>query len=149
MSPASAGAGHSIQKRAVTLRRFALAAGLCLGLVGPALADPAITTTLSSMRREPAPHSRIVQTVPANAQIDLQSCAGGWCYASWRNLFGWIPAYAVAQGGAPSYGVAPAPYPVAPPVVIAPPPVVVGPAWGYGWGHPYGWGGYGYGWRGY
>ena len=133
--------------RAVTLRRFAFAAGLCVGLAGSALADPAMTTTQSSMRREPAPHSRIVQTVPADAQIDVQSCAGGWCYASWRNLFGWIPAYAVADAGPPPYPVAPPPVAVAPPVVIAP-PVVVGPGYGYGWGHPYGWGGgYGYGWR--
>jgi hypothetical protein len=121
------------------LRRFLLAAGVGLGIVGPALADPAVTTAPSTMHRAPNPNSRLVQAVPPNAQIDIVSCTGDWCYASWRHLFGYIPAYAVAQGAAPP----------APPVIVEAPPIVVGPAWGYRWGHPYGWGGYGYGWRGW
>ena len=53
----------------------------------------------AAMRRAPSAHSHIVQTIPANAQIDVENCSGGWCYASWRNLFGYVPAFAVAQGG--------------------------------------------------
>jgi hypothetical protein len=112
--------------------------GVCLGLIGPALAEPAITTAPSAMHRGPSERSRIVQTIPPNAQIDLENCTAGWCYGSWRNLFGYIPAFAVAQGGPPM--MAPPP-----PVVVAAPPVVVAPA--FGWGGPYVGVGWGYGWR--
>ena len=80
------------------MRRLLLAAGLCVGLVGPSFADPAVTSAWSNMRRAPSAHSRIVQSVPANAQIDLQNCTGEWCFASWRNISGYIPAFAVAEG---------------------------------------------------
>jgi hypothetical protein len=112
------------------LRRLLLAAGLGVGLAGPCFADPAITTATSAMRHSPSLHSRIVQTIPANAEIDLQNCARDWCYVSWRNIFGYIPSFAVAQGGPPPGVVAPAES-----VVVAPPPVVVGPA--FVWGGPY------------
>ncbi len=90
------------------------------------------------MRRAPNAHSHIVQTVPANAEIDLENCSGGWCRASWRNLYGYIPAFAVAEAGPPM--IAPPP----PPVVVVE-PTVVAPA--FGWGGPYVGGGFGYGWR--
>ena len=112
--------------------------GACLGLVGQALADPAITAAPAAMHRSPSERSHIVQTIPPNAQIDLQHCSAGWCYASWRNLFGYIPAFVVAQGG-PLMEAPP------PPVVVAAPPVVIAPAWG--WGGPYVGAGWGYGWR--
>ena len=73
------------------MRRLLLAAGLVVGLAGPSFADPAVTTAWSNMRHAPSAHSHIVQSVPANAQIDLQNCTGDWCYASWRNLSGYIP----------------------------------------------------------
>ena len=83
------------------------------------------------MRRMPSVHSHVVQSVPADAQIDLQSCTGDWCYGSWRGLSGYLPSFAVAQAG--------------PPVVAPPPPVVVSPT--LGWGGPYVGVGYGWGWR--
>ncbi len=137
------------------MRRTLLAAGLVFGLVGPSFADPAVTTAWSAMRRAPSGHSRVVQSVPANAQIDLQNCSGEWCYASWRDLSGYIPAFAV--GGAAALGpvvgtppvvvAAPPAVVAAPPVVVAAPPVVVGPA--FSWGGPYVGFGYGWGWRGW
>jgi hypothetical protein len=128
-----------------TLRHFVLAASIGAGLVSQALADPAITAAPSAMHRAPNPHSGVVQTIPANAQIDLQNCEGDWCYASWRNRFGWIPAFAVAEGGPPgAYGPPPGEY-APPPVVMAPPPIVVAPT--FGWGGPYYGGGWGYGYR--
>ncbi len=119
-------------------RRLVLSTVLATGMAGPSFADPAITTAWSNMRRAPSGHSRVVQSVPANAEIDLQNCDGEWCYASWRNRFGYIPAFAVDEAGGPPPAMA-----AAPPIVVAPPPVVVGPA--FGWGGPYV-GGY-YGWR--
>jgi len=126
------------------LRPLLLAAGLCVGLVGPSFAAPATTTAWSNMRHAPSGHSRVIQSVPANAQIDLVNCSGDWCFASWRGLSGYIPSFAVAEVGPPP-GVAAAPPIVAaaPPVVVA--PSVVGPAWS--WGGPYVGVGYGWGWQ--
>ncbi len=114
-----------------------LVTGMCLGFVAPSLADPAETAIPATMRRLPSVKSRIVQRIPANAEIDVSHCAGGWCYGSWRNLFGYIPARAVAAGPPPDGGF--------PPVAMAPPPVVVAPA--FGWSGPYVGATWGYGWR--
>ncbi len=120
------------------MRRFLIAAGLSAGVAASCYAEPAITAAPAVMRRAPNAHSHIVQTVPANAEIDLENCSGGWCRASWRNLYGYIPAFAVAEAGPPM--IAPPP----PPVVVVE-PTVVAPA--FGWGGPYVGGGFGYGWR--
>ena len=126
------------------MRRLLLAAGLCVGLAGTAFAYSASTTAWSNMRHAPNGHSRVVQSVPANAEIDVQSCAGNWCYASWRNLHGYIPSFAVADANAPPIVAAPPVVAAAPPVVVAP-SVVIGPT--FGWGGPYVGFGYGWGWR--
>ena len=120
------------------MRPFLLAAGLVLGSAAPGFAEPAVTIAPSTMHRAPNPNSRIVQDIPANAQIDLSNCAGDWCRASWRNLFGYIPAFAVASAGPPG-DVEPPPSPF----VVAAQPVFVAPA--FGWGGPYV--GFGWGWR--
>ena len=112
--------------------RSVVLAAACLAFAGSGLAEPAVTVTPSIMHRTPSAHSRIVQEIPTNAQIDLSSCTGGWCYASWRDLFGYVPADAVAASP---------PSVVAPPPVVVTRPVVVAPPWG--WGGPYvgvGWG---------
>ena len=138
------------------MRRLLLAAGLSVGLAAPSFAEPAVTTAWSDMRSAPSGRSRVVQSVPADAQIDLQDCVGDWCHASWRNLAGYIPAFAVGEAAAPPPVVAAPPPPVVaappPPVVAAPPPPVVveapiyaAPA--YQWGGPYVGFGWGYGWR--
>jgi hypothetical protein len=123
----------------VTLRRLLLAAGSSCVLAGPSLADPAITSAPSNMRRAANPYSRIVQTVPANAQVDIQNCGGEWCYGSWRGLHGFLPSFAVGQGGPPVGAVppvafAPPPFAVTGPVVVAPAPVWGGPYVGVGVG---------------
>ncbi len=123
------------------MRRLILAFGLCLGLAAPAFADPARTTAPIVMRAAPSPKARIVQRIPANAQIDLEHCAQYWCYASWRDRFGYVPANAVAASPyasgvpgyyGPDYDYGPGYYG----------PAIVGPSWG--WGRPfyngYGWG---------
>ena len=121
------------------MQRLVLAAALALG-AAPGLAAPAVTVAPSDMHRAPSVNSRIVQQIPPNAQIDVQNCAGDWCYGSWRHLFGYIPAFAVGQGGPPP---GPPVGAVPPPVVVAPAPVVVAPVWG----GPYVGVGYGWGWR--
>ena len=126
------------------MRRLLLAVGISSLLAGPSLAYPSITSAPSNMRRAANPYSRIVQSVPANAQVDIQSCGGAWCYGSWRGLYGFLPAFAVAQDGPPAveapppvaFAPPPPPLVVTAPVIVAPPPI-------YHWGGPYvgvGWG---------
>jgi hypothetical protein len=124
------------------LRRLLLAAGLCLSFAVPSFADLAMTGAPVTMRAAPTAKARLVQQIPASAQIDVSKCKRGWCYASWRNLFGYIPAGAVVQGPP----LATAPGNELPPPVVDAQPAYTPPAWG--WGGPYiGFsGGYGYGW---
>jgi hypothetical protein len=103
-----------------------LITGFSVVVASCALADPAITTRPVVMRAAPSAKAHLVQNVPPNAAIDLNECTGGWCYVSWRNLFGYLPADALAaQPYTPGY--------------YGPPPVVVGPGWGWGPGWGPGW----------
>ena len=107
--------------------RFCLA--VAFGLVASAAAaHPAMTAEPATMRAAPSLHARVVQHIPANAQIDIQTCQERWCAASWRNLDGYVRVETIgASGGGP--------------VIAAPPPaygyyggpVVVGPAFGFGY----------------
>ncbi|MBV9287375.1 MAG: hypothetical protein JO288_06040 [Hyphomicrobiales bacterium] len=121
------------------MRKILIAAAITFGGAAPALAEPTVTTSVAIMHRAPRPESRVLQEIPPNAQIDLINCTGEWCYASWRKIYGYIPAFTV-QG-------APAPAAVAPAPVIVERPVVVAPAWG--WGGPYVGVGWGWGWHGW
>jgi uncharacterized protein YraI len=107
--------------------------GLVIALslaAGVAAARPAMTGEPATMRAAPSSHARIVQHIPANAQIDIEGCRDRWCAASWRNLDGYVRVEAI---GASAGG----------PVVTAPPPpygyyggpVVVGPVFGFGYYH--------------
>jgi hypothetical protein len=107
---------------------FALALGLAAAT--PATADPAVTTTAASMRGAPNAKGRFVQRVPANAEIDLNYCSKAWCYVSWRDRFGYLPASAIAAQ----------PYPGEP---VGGPPIA-GSGWGGGWGPFYYGGWYGH-----
>lgn len=128
------------------MRRLLFAAGIFGALAGPSSADPALTTASSTMRKAASPYSRAVQAVPANAEVDIRSCGGEWCYGSWRGRYGFLPSFAVA-GAAPPPGVAsPPPFGfAAPPQPLAvTAPVVVAPAPAYHWSGPYV--GVGFGW---
>lgn len=124
----------------MTISRIVLAAAILGGFVAPSLASPALTVARSNMRTAANPWSRVVQAVPANAEVDVQSCGGEWCYGSWRGLYGFLPAFAIAERAPPPPGVAfappPPPFVVTAPAVVAPPPVPVwgGPYVGVGWG---------------
>jgi len=110
------------------MRRLVTAFGLGLAFAGSALAHPAMTTVGTQMRESPNGHSRVVQDIPANAQVDVEGCGPVWCSASWRNIPGFVRADAVVAGGV---GLRPAYRP--------PPPPFFRPfGWGYGYGwHPY------------
>ena len=119
------------------MRPLVLAAAFALASAAPAFAAPTVTVAPSEMHRAPNLASRIVQEIPPEAQIDVENCAGDWCYGSWRHRFGYIPAFAVGQGPPPAGP---------PPFAAAPPPVVVAPAPAWGWGGPYVGVGWGWGW---
>jgi hypothetical protein len=114
------------------MRRLFIAFGLGLAFAGSALANPAMTTVETQMRESPNGHSRVVQDIPPNAQVDVDNCGPVWCSASWRNIPGFVPASAVVPGGV-----------VLRPAYRPPPPVVIAPfGFGFGWGyyrpwHPY------------
>jgi hypothetical protein len=94
------------------------------------------------MRAAPDFHSAAVQTIPANAEIDVTGCGQTWCSASWRDISGFVRANTFAA----SPDAPPPPYPGGPAVVA--PPVVIAPYWGWGWHGGWGWGG-GWGYRHY
>ena len=99
-----------------------------LAYAGPAFADTAMTGAPVTMHAAPNGNSRVVQRIPANAEIDLSSCGHGWCRASWRHLFGYIPAEVVVLGRPPGNQMPP-------PAVWAPPGAAAPPAWR--WSGPY------------
>ena len=86
--------------------------GLCFGLgvslafVAPAMAELAMTGAPVTMRARPTGKAGVVQHIPANAEIDIETCRGrcrgGWRHASWRGRFGYIPAEAVVLGPPPA-----------------------------------------------
>ena len=121
------------------LPRLLLAAGFVGVFAGPAVADQAITSASSIMRKAANPRSHIVQSVPAGAEVDIQSCGRSWCYGSWRGRSGYLPSVAVAQGGPSPGAAAPAPsafFPPPPPLAVTA-PVIVAPAPVYHWGGAY------------
>lgn len=110
------------------MRRLVAALLFVLPVAAPALASPAMTVMPTLMRQSPSSHSAILQSIPANAEIDVSGCGTAWCTASWRNISGFVPTRAVAADqGAPAPG-----YYAPPPVVVAPVPFFYG---GYGYGH--------------
>jgi hypothetical protein len=109
------------------MRRLVTAFGLSLAFASFALAHPAMTTVGTQMRESPNGHSRVVQEIPPNAQVDVDGCGPVWCSASWRDIPGFVRADAVVAGGV---GLRPAYHRPPPPPLFAP------FGWGYGW-RPY------------
>ena len=114
--------------------RFCIAAAICLA-AGAAAAHPAMTAEPATMRAAPSLHAHVVQHIPANAQIDVESCGDRWCAASWRNLEGYVRVEAIgASDGGPLVDAPPPP-----PYGYYGGPVVVGPVFGFGYYHHHYW----------
>lgn len=103
------------------IRRLYLGFVVSVTLVAPAFAELAMTGAPVAMRTRPAGKARIVQHIPRTAEIDVVRCARGWCRASWRGRFGYVPADAVVFG--------PSPGDAATPLANAPPTEATRPAW--------------------
>jgi hypothetical protein len=106
--------------------RLLFGLGVTVAFSGPVVAELAMTGAPVAMRAGPAGSARIVQRIPASAEIEVGKCARGWRQASWRNGSGYIPCEAVVLGPPP------ATLPgneMPPPVVYALPSYVTPPAW--------------------
>jgi hypothetical protein len=104
------------------IRRLCLGFAVFLALVAPALAELAITGAPVTMRARPSGKAAAVQRIPQTAEIEVLKCARGWCRASWRRRYGYIPAEAVVLGPAPGDALPP-------PFVNGQPAQVTRPAW--------------------
>ena len=114
------------------IRRLFFGFGVVVAFSAPALAELAMTGAPVAMRAGPASNARIVQRIPASAEIEVEKCARGWCHASWRNRPGYIPADDVVLGPPP----ATLPGNEMPPPVVYPlPTYVTPPVWR--WDGPY------------
>lgn len=103
--------------------RLCLGITLSLAMAAPALAELATTGAPVAMRTRPAGRARIVQHIPRTAEIDVVRCARGWCRASWRGRFGYVPADSVVLGPPPGDAARPFDY--------APPAEATRPAWNW------------------
>ncbi len=81
----------------------ALLASACCLAAGLAAAHPAMTADDTAMRAAPSRHARVVQHIPAHAQIDVSDCGEDWCAASWRDLDGFVRVEAIGPNEAPLY----------------------------------------------
>ena len=84
------------------IRRLCLGFVVSLALAAPAMAELAMTGAPVTMRARPAGKAVVVQNIPRTAEIEIVRCARGWCHASWRGRFGYIPAEAVVLGPPPA-----------------------------------------------
>ena len=73
-------------------------------LAGAASAHPAMTVYDTTMRAAPSGHARVVQRIPAHAEIDVGDCGDVWCPAAWRDIDGFVRVDAVGPRDAPALG---------------------------------------------
>ena len=106
--------------------RLCLGLGVSAALVAPAMAELAMTGAPVTMRAAPTGKAGVVQRIPQSAEIALLRCARGWCHASWRGRFGYIPADAVVFGPPPATLSGDE---LPPPIIHVQPPFVTPPAW--------------------
>ena len=123
-----------------TIVRLCLGLGVSIALVAPAMAELAMTGAPVAMRAGPSGKAGVVQRIPQSAEIELLKCARGWCHASWRGRFGYIPEEAVVLGPPPA--TLPGDE-LPPPFVNVQPTYVTPPAWR--WTGPYVGGSFGFG----
>jgi len=92
------------------MRSFALSLTLALAAPAVAFAAPAETARATWMHDAPTGWAPIVQSLPANAEIDVESCGRQWCLASWREISGYVQSKALIFGPeGPPYGPPPEP----------------------------------------
>ena len=84
------------------IARLWLGLAVSIVAVAPAMAELAMTGAPVTMRARPSGRAAVVQRIPQSAEIEVLRCARGWCHASWRGGFGYIPEEAVVLGPPPA-----------------------------------------------
>jgi Bacterial SH3 domain len=107
-----------------------------------ASAAPGVVNTTVNLRQGPGTSTPIVGKIPAGSQVEIGTCSGEWCQATFQGMSGYVIASALAQGGAPGgppRGAPPPGYPPQPPPpgYAGPPPGYEGPPPGYAGPPPY------------
>jgi hypothetical protein len=114
-----------------------------------ASAAPGVVNTTVNLRQGPGTSTPIVGKIPAGSQVEVGTCSGEWCQATFQGMSGYVIATALAQGGppggpprgAPPPGGPPPPGyagpPGPPPPGYGPPPGYAGPPPGYAGPPPY------------
>jgi hypothetical protein len=108
-----------------------------------ASAAPGVVNTTVNLRQGPGTSTPIVGKIPAGSPIEVGTCSGEWCQATFQGMSGYVIATALAQGGAPGGpppGAQPPGYPPPPPppgYAGPPPPGYAGPPPGYAGPPPY------------
>jgi hypothetical protein len=100
-----------------------------------ASAAPAVVNTTVNLRQGPGTSAPIIGRIPAGSSVEIGTCSGEWCQATFQGMSGYVIASALAQGGAPGgppRGAPPSGYPPQPP-----PPGYAGPPPGYAGPPPY------------
>jgi len=107
------------------LKALTIAAGVLLASAG--LASAATVTNDLNLRSGPGTGYRVIETMPAGANVRVVSCGGSWCRVRWHGRVGYASASYLGGGRA---------YAAPPPVYYAPPPVV---RFGFGFGNGHRW----------
>ena len=106
-----------------------------------ASAAPGVVNTTVNLRQGPGTGTPIIGKIPAGSPVEVGSCSGEWCQATFQRMSGYVIATALAQGGAPSSrppGAPPPPgYAGPPPGYGPPPPGYAAPPPGYAGPPPY------------
>ena len=116
------------------------AAFATLVLLSPvcAFAAPGVVNTTVNLRQGPGTSTPIVGKIPAGSPVEVGSCSGEWCQATFQGMSGYVIATALAQGGPPGGPPPGAPPPGSPPPGYSgPPPGYAGPPPGYAGPPPY------------
>ncbi len=90
------------------LRAIAMMGGLLIGgLILPATANAwySHTEASASMRTGPGVKYKRIATIPAGSRLWVEWCKSNWCYATWKNIKGYVAASLIAapRRGGPVY----------------------------------------------
>lgn len=105
-----------------------------------ASAAPGIVNTTVNLRQGPGTSTPIIGKIPAGSPVEIGTCSGEWCQATFQGMTGYVIASALAQGGSPGGpppGARPPGYPPPPPGYAGPPPGYGPPPPGYAGPPPY------------
>jgi len=131
---------------------------VALVALSPAFASaaPGVVNTTVNLRQGPGTSAPIVGKIPAGSQVEVGTCSGEWCQATFQGMSGYVIATALSHGGGPGgpprgapplggpappgYGGPPGPPPsgyAGPPPGYSGPPGYAGPPPGYAGPPPY------------